>query len=140
MPNFKTLCNKIYLNATNVSFENASSRSRRLLQGGLNKKVRYFILVWTLFIRLKTLNDSHREKLCFAQFNTIMAAWLLLTFFICSHSQLSSTNSTITFEEYRCWKNVIHQIDSKNVWLLVSVSFTAKFGLSIVLILGNCFS
>ena len=29
----------------------------------------------------------------------------------------------------RCLKNVIHQIDSKNEWLLLSVSFTAKFGL-----------
>ena len=26
-------------------------------------------------------------------------------------------------------KNVIHQLDSKNEWLLLSASFTAKFGL-----------
>ena len=50
MPNFKTLCNKIYLNAANVSFENASSRSRRLLQGGLNKKVRYFLFWYELYL------------------------------------------------------------------------------------------
>ena len=30
-------------------------------------------------------------------------------------------------------KNVIHQIGSKNEWLLLSVSFTAKFGLDFVL-------
>ena len=37
-------------------------------------------------------------------------------------------------------KNVIHQIDSKNEWLLLSVSFTAKFGLIFVLTLENAFS
>ena len=26
------------------------------------------------------LNDTHREKVCFTQFSTSMAAWLLLTF------------------------------------------------------------
>ena len=35
-------------------------------------------------------NDTHREKLCFIQFSTGMAAWLLLIFFICLHNQLSS--------------------------------------------------
>ena len=30
-------------------------------------------------------------------------------------------------------KNVIYQIDSKNEWLLLSASFTAKFGLIFVL-------
>ena len=28
------------------------------------------------------LNDTHKEKLCFIQFSTRMAGWLLLTFFI----------------------------------------------------------
>ena len=41
---------------------------------------------------------------------------------------------------YRCSKNVIHQIDSKNGWLLLSASFTAKFGLVFVLTLENAFS
>ena len=40
---------------------------------------------------------------------------------------------------YRCLKNVIHQIDSKNEWLLVSASFTTKFGLVFVLTLENAF-
>ena len=43
--------------------------------------------------------------------------WLLLTFFICLRNQLSS------------FKNVIHQIDSKNEWLLLSITFTAKLEL-----------
>ena len=51
-----------------------------------------------------------------------MAAWLLLTFFIGLH------------------KNVIHQIDNKNEWLLLSASFTAKFGLVFALTLKNAFS
>ena len=39
--------------------------------------------------------------------------------------------------QYRCLKNVIHQIDSKNEWLLLSARFTAKFGLVFVLTLEN---
>ena len=34
-------------------------------------------------------NDNHRQKLCFTQFSTRMAARLLLTFPICLHNQLS---------------------------------------------------
>ena len=41
--------------------------------------------------------------------------------------------------QYRCLKNMIHQIDSKNGWLLLSASFTAKFGLVFVLTLENIF-
>ena len=37
-------------------------------------------------------------------------------------------------------KNVIHQIDSKNEWLLLLAGFTAKFGLVFVLALENSFS
>ena len=36
-------------------------------------------------------------------------------------------------------KNVIHQIDSKNVWLLPSASFTANCGFVFVLTLENAF-
>ena len=48
------------------------------------------------------------------------------------------TQSTINV--YRCLKNVIHQIDSKNEWLLLSVTFTAKLGLVFVLTFENAFS
>ena len=66
-----------------------------------------------------------------------MAAWLLLTIFI-----LSSIHSILLshIKEYRCLKNVIQQIDSKNEWLLLSASFSAKFRLVFVLILENGFS
>ena len=36
--------------------------------------------------------------------------------------------------------NVIHQIDSKNEWLLLLESFAAKFGLVFDLTLENAFS
>ena len=81
------------------------------------------------------LNDTHRKRLFFTQFSTGMAGWLLLIFLICLYNQLSSIHSII-----RCLKNVIHQIDSKNRWLLLSASFTAKFGLVFVLTLENAFS
>ena len=42
--------------------------------------------------------------------------------------------------QYRCLKNAIHQMDSKNGWLFLSASFTAKFGLVFILTLGNAFS
>ena len=64
--------------------------------------------------------------------------WLLLTFFMFTqsiefflHNQLSSYNSIIV-----CLKNVI----IKNEWLLVSVTFTAKFELIFVLTFENGFS
>ena len=41
--------------------------------------------------------------------------------------------------QYSCLKNVIHQKDSKNGWLLLSTSLKAKFGLVFVLTLENAF-
>ena len=55
--------------------------------------------------------------------------WLLLTFFICLHNKLSSFNSIIVqMSEKRD-----SSVDSKNEWLLLSVTFTAKLGLVFVL-------
>ena len=86
-------------------------------------------------------NDAHREKLCFIQFITRMIGWVLLTFFMCLRNQLSSfMHSIITYEKYRCLKNVIHQIDSKYEWLLLQASFMATFVLVFVLTLENAFS
>ena len=36
------------------------------------------------------LANTYRKKLCFTQFSTRMAAWLLLTFFLCLLNQLKS--------------------------------------------------
>ena len=58
-------------------------------------------------------NDTHREKLV-----------ILLNLF---------TQSIILIPlSYRCLKNVIHQIDNKNEWLFLSVTFTAKYELVFV--------
>ena len=94
----------------------------------------FFLRIITFFI-----NDTHRENLFYFQLSTRMVDWLLLTVFICLHNQLSSIHSSITYSEYRYLENVIHQIDSKNEWLLLRASFTAKFGLVFVLILENNF-
>ena len=41
---------------------------------------------------------------------------------------------------YRCLKNVIHQIDSKNEWLLYLVTLSANVELVFVLTYENAFS
>ena len=51
--------------------------------------------------------------------------WLLLTFFI--------------VYIIRCLKNVIHQVDGKNEWLLLSATFKAKLELVFVLTFENAF-
>ena len=44
--------------------------------------------------------------------------WQLLTLFICLHNQLSSFNSIFVQMSEKC----VHQIGSKNKWLLLSVT------------------
>ena len=62
--------------------------------------------------------------------------WLLLTVFKYLHNQLRSFNSIIVqMSEKR-----VHQIDSKNEWLLLSVILTAKLELVFVLTFENAFS
>ena len=70
-------------------------------------------------------NDTHMEELVCALMNkfTEIQGWLLLTFFIYLHDQL----------------NVIHQIDCKNEWLVLSVTFTRKIELVFVLTFENAF-
>ena len=84
-----------------------------------------------------TFNDTHRERLVFGSIqyrNGWLAASNLFDMF-------TQSFKFYTFHyQYRCLKNVIHQIDSKNGWLLLSASFTAKFGLVFVLTLENAFS
>ena len=75
----------------------------------------------------------------FAEFSTKfieIQGWLRLTVFIYLHNQLRSFNSIIVqMSEKR-----VHQIDSKNEWLLLSVTFTAKLELDFVLTFENAFS
>ena len=79
------------------------------------------------------LNDTHMEELraLLKKFIEIQG-WLLLTFFICLHNQLILLS-------YRCLKNMIYQVGSKNEWLLLSVTFTAKLELVFVLTFENAF-
>ena len=106
------------------------------------------------------LNDTHREKLCFIKFNSRMAGWLLLTFLICSiivyyrfyymfyyvllYVFLYVLYVLLCILLYvirvQMFEKVIHQIDSKNEWLHLPESFTAKFVLVFVLTLENDFS
>ena len=76
------------------------------------------------------------KEWCFTQFTTGMAGWLLLIFLMFTQSIKFYT----FYYQYICLKNVIHQKDSKNRWLLLSASFTAKFGLVYVLTLEKAFS
>ena len=84
------------------------------------------------------LNDTHMEELDSVQKFIEIQGWLLLSFFTCLHNQLSSFNSIIVqmFEKH----DSIHQVGSKNGWLLLSVTFTAKLELHFVLTLENAFS
>ena len=80
-------------------------------------------------------NDTHLEELDSVQIFIEIQGRLLLTFFICLHNQV-----LLILLSYRCLKNVIHQVDSKNEWLLLSVTFTAKLELIFVLTFENTFS
>ena len=63
------------------------------------------------------------EELCASLKKLIeIQGWLLLTFSRFTQS-ISSFNSIIV----QMSENVIHQVDSKNEWLLLSVTFTEKF-------------
>ena len=79
------------------------------------------------------------KNLCFTEFSVKIHWNTRLTasdVFICLHNQLSSFNSIIVqMSEKR-----VHQIGSKNEWLLLSVTFTAKLELVFVLTFENAFS
>ena len=84
----------------------------------------------------RSLNDTHMEELDSVQKFIEIQGWLLLTFFICLHNQLSSFNSIIV----QMSEKQIHQVGSKNEWLLLSVTFKAKLELVFVLTFENAFS
>ena len=83
------------------------------------------------------ITNTHGERLVFHSIqyrNDWLAASDLFDMFT------QSIKSYTFHYQYRCSKNVIHHIDSKNGWLLLSASFTAKFRLVFVLTLENAFS
>ena len=92
-------------------------------------KVSYFIhltiLIWRKNLGFSKLSTKFIE----------IQGWLRLAFFICLHNQLSSFNYiTVQMSEKR-----VDQIDSKNEWLLLSVTFTTKLELVFVLTFENAF-
>ena len=83
---------------------------------------------------LKWINDTHRERLEFHSRNGWLAASDRFYMF-------TPAIKFYTFHyQYRFLKIVIHQIGSQNRWLLLSASFTAKFGLVFVSTLETAFS
>ena len=84
-----------------------------------------------------SVNDTHRERLVFHSIQ-YRNGWMVAS------NLFDMFTQSIKFHafryQHRCLKNVIHQIDNKNGSLLLSASFTAKFGLSFVLTLENAFS
>ena len=84
-------------------------------------------------------NDTHRENCVL--FSSVQE-WLVGCFwpFWCVYTINFYYTLYYTYKEYRCLENVIHQIDSKNEWLLLPASFTAKFGLVFVWTMENAFS
>ena len=68
------------------------------------------------------LNDTHMEELDSVQELNEIQGWLLLTFSIC----LTINSVILILLPYRCLKNIIHQVGSKNEWLLLSLNVTAK--------------
>ena len=97
----------------------------------------------------------NREYFVLSAFNESLFALMILTWKNLGFTEFSTkihwstrlaasdvfhmfTQSTINV--YRCLKNVIHQIDSKNEWLLLSVIFSAKLELVFVLTFKNVFS
>ena len=71
------------------------------------------------------LNDTHRERLMFHSIQ-YMNGWLAASDLF---DMLTQSIKLYTFHyQYRRLKNVIHQVDSKNGWLLLSASFAAEFG------------
>ena len=76
-------------------------------------------MFWLMIIS-GDINDTHMEELNSVQKFIGIQGWFLVTFFICLPNQLVL---------YRCLKNMIDQVGSKNKLLLLSVTFTAKLGL-----------
>ena len=100
-------------------------------------KIDIFLVSGCITFSYNIVNDTHRERLVFHSLqyrNGWLAAADLFNMFT------QSIKFYTLHYQYRCLKNVIHQTDSKNGWLLLSASFTAKFGLAFVLTLENAFS
>ena len=70
------------------------------------------------------ISDTYRKRLVFQSIQ-YRNGWLVASDLFDMFTQ--SVKFYTFYYQYRCLKNGIHQIDSKNGWLLRSASFTAKF-------------
>ena len=61
----------------------------------LNGKIYHGGVTLTPLVTQDFFNDTHMEKLDSVEIFIEIQGWLLLTFFICLHNQLSSFNSII---------------------------------------------
>ena len=112
-------------NATiHIVCKNIAYKNHRL------KFPKFFKSCWGSFIpndifQMVCFNDTHRKRLVFHSIqyrNDWLAASNLFHMF-------TKLIKFYTFHyQYRCLENVIHQIDSKNVWLLLSAIYGKIFG------------
>ena len=96
----------------------------------LNGKIYHGGVTLTPLVTQDFFNDTHMEKLDSVEIFIEIQGWLLLTFFICLHNQLSSFNSIIVQMSEK-------RNSSNRKWLLLSVTFTAKLELVFVLTFKN---
>ena len=71
------------------------------------------------------LDDTHRERLAFHSIQ-YKNGWLAATDLF--HMFTQSIKFYTFHYQYNCLKNVIHQIDSINGWLLLSASLRENLG------------
>ena len=90
---------------------------------------------FNIFSQLAWLPSSS-TRIFSSRFQLCNALWESLSLY---HNQLVLYLQLSRIKEYRCLRNVNHKIGSKNEWLLLSASFTAKFGLFFVLTLEMLF-
>ena len=99
------------------------------------------VFLWILRIFLRTPFLTEHLRGTFSQYS--MGETVFYSFHYSNGclaaSDLFHNVYTIKFYPLSFLKNVIHQIDNKNKWLLHPASFTVKFGLVFVLTLGNAF-
>ena len=83
------------------------------------------------------LNDTHRERLVVFHSIQYRNGWLAASDLFHMFTKLIKFYTF--YYQYRCLKNVIHQIYSKNGWLLLSASLQPKFLVSFCLNTGRLF-
>ena len=126
-----------YSGMTSVICENHSPISR--FAGNVHSSLRYLV-------PLKIKREGHVltiltwKNLCFAEFNTKIHWNTRLAASDVFHMFTESIKVILIPLSYKCLKSVIHQIDSKNAWLLLSVNITTKLELVFVLTFENASS